>query len=301
MNIETILKELNVPYTCENNKVFETLGLVQSDLSVPYCTFLTDLKYAKDMNPYAVVILTTTEIAAQMEHDDICICTVEAPRRTFFMMHNYLGDDPKYIRPSFETTIGENCNISPLACIAKKNVRIGNNVVIEEFVSIKENTTIGNDCTIRTGCVLGKQGFEFKEDENGNLFPTKHLGGFVVKDHVEIQQYSCIDKAVYPWDNTVIGEYSKIDNLVHIAHGVKIGKNTMIVANSGLGGRVTVGDNCWIGFGATIRNGVKIGNCARANMGAVVTRDIADDEAVSGNFAIEHHQFLKNLKDSISE
>ena len=97
----------------------------------------------------------------------------------------------------------------------------------------------------------------------------------------------------------MIEDFCKIDNSVHVAHAVKVGKCTMIVANSGIGGRVTIGNNAWIGFGCTIRNGITIGNNSRVNMGAVVTKDVLDGQAVSGNFAVDHSIFINLMKSVI--
>ena len=51
-----------------------------------------------------------------------------------------------------------------------------------------------------------------------------------------------------------------------------------------------------MGFGTTISNGLCIGCSARANIGAVVTKNVGDNESVTGNFAIEHKKFIENLK-----
>ena len=297
MNINEILTEMKIEHKCLGNTEFETLGLTDYAYGSSVCTFITDAKYAKNLKPDTAVALITDDMADRLSCRGLCI--VDDPRKTFFTMHNFLADRAEYKRPSEPSKIGNNCRISPLAYIAEQNVVIGDNAVIEEFVSIKENTVIGNNCIIRAGSILGGEGFEFKRDDNDNLFGVRHTGGVILCDNVEIQQSTCVDRAVYPWDNTVIGEYSKVDNLVHIAHGVKIGRNTMVVANSGIGGRVVIGDNCWMGFGVTIRNGIKIGNDARANMGAVVSRNVNDGASVTGNFAIDHQIFLKNLKNSV--
>ena len=42
--------------------------------------------------------------------------------------------------------------------------------------------------------------------------------------------------------------------------------------------------------------GLNIGKSARINMGAVVTKPVMDGQSVSGNFAVEHHEFLKFMK-----
>lgn len=94
----------------------------------------------------------------------------------------------------------------------------------------------------------------------------------------------------------MIGDNVKIDNLVHIGHGVKVKQNTMIVANSGIGGRTEIGENVWVGFASTIRNGLKVENNSRINMRAVVTKEVKEGQAVSGNFAIEHDRFIHHMK-----
>lgn len=65
------------------------------------------------------------------------VCIVEDPRLTYFRLHNYLSKDALYNRPCFPTQIGANCKISNHAVIADRNVVIGNNVTIEEFVVIQ--------------------------------------------------------------------------------------------------------------------------------------------------------------------
>lgn len=68
------------------------------------------------------------------------------------------------------------------------------------------------------------------------------------------------------------------------------------MACSLLGGRVQSGENAYFGPNCTVKNGLKIGKNAKISMGAVVTQDVADNETVTGNFAIEHSKFLKIFK-----
>jgi len=46
---------------------------------------------------------------------------------------------------------------------------------------------------------------------------------------------------------------------------------------------VIIEDDVWIGIGAIVLKGVRIGRAARIGAGAVVTRDVPDGAAVSGN------------------
>lgn len=278
-----------------NEKEFETLGILASKSGKTMCTFIDDEKYINDLKDSFTMIMTTREIYNQLNKKDFGFYIVDNPRIEFFNLHNRLAESNKYVREKFKTKLGNNCHISDKAFIAPENVIIGNNVVIEEFVSIKENVVIGDNSIIRAGTVIGSVGFEFKRNEN-KIIPVKHIGGVVIGNNVEIQYNSAVDKAIYPWDDTIIGDFTKIDNLNHIGHACKIGKNVMMPAGSIIGGRVEIGNNAWIGIGSVIRNGMIIGENARTNMGAVVTKNVADGEAVSGNFAIKHEVFINNIK-----
>lgn len=297
MILSKILIEMGVAYKCQNEREFSSLGLANYNNGDAVCTFLEDIKYLESISSNVVMVITNEKTAMNLinRNPSFGVCQVEKPRVTFFQLHNYLSKSNQYSQATFPTIFGDNCRISTHSIVAEKNVIIGDNVVIEPFCVIEENTVIGDNCIIRAGCKIGSEGFEFKK--NGDeVFGVKHVGGVRIGKYVEIQSNACVDKAIYPWDNTIISDYCKIDNLVHIAHGVKIDKRSMIVANASIGGRTVIGEDAWVGVGAQIRNGISIGNKARVNMGAVVSKSVNDSENVTGNFAIEHDIFIANLK-----
>ena len=286
------------PYRIAGERPFEVLALCASDAEKANLIFLDSEEYLPSVKPSVAMALTTETLAQRLLDQGVGVCVTARPRVLFFLLHNFLSEQADYVRPRFETAVGKGCEISPLSCIAAHNVRIGDRVVIEEFVTIRENTVIGNDVVIRAGSRIGGPGFEFKRSGDG-ILAVEHVGGVVIGDHAEIRQNVCIDRAIYPWDDTVIGESCKIDNLVYIAHAVKLGRNVLIVATSGVGGRTVVGDDCWIGLGASVTNGTSMGRHSRANIGSVVTKPVPEGCSVSGNFAIDHERFLENLKNSI--
>lgn len=278
-----------------NEHEFETLALCGAEIEQKFCTFIDDEKYVKELAENATMIIATHEVGGALAEMGRGVVLTDCPRNFFFKLHNFLAENQTYTGPTWQTHIASSAHISELTYISKQNVSIGENTIIEPFVTIYPNVEIGNNVIIRSGAKIGGEGFEFKK-ENGGILSVKHLGKVKISDYVEIQNNSCVDKAVYPWDATILEEHVKVDNLVHIAHGVKIGKSTMLVAQSGIGGRTVIGENTWIGFGATLRNGIQVGNNARTNMGAVVTKSVEDGAAVSGNFAIDHKKFIEQIK-----
>jgi UDP-3-O-[3-hydroxymyristoyl] glucosamine N-acyltransferase len=280
MNLSVILSALDIDFDSRGDQSFDSLGLNVQSNGTRMCSFIRDEKYIGAMSVDIKLLITTRECAEFLDGFDICI--VENPTLVFFSVHDYLASDPVYRRPARNTTIGEGANISKFACIAESNVEIGKNVVIEEFVSIKENTAIGDNSIIRAGSVIGGEGYDPKKRLDGILGIVKHLGGVAIGENVEIQCNTCVDRAVYPWDDTVIGDSTLIDNLSHIAHAVKIGNNARI-AGATIPGRVVIGDGAWIGPSSVVINGASIGEGARVNIGAVVLRDVPAGVSVFGN------------------
>lgn len=294
------LPQIGITCRCINEKEFDSLGLAGYNDGKNVCTFLAAAKYAAGLSSGISMIITSEKVFDELSNagglgDAYGICIVDNPRLTYFLLHNALCSSKEYCRPEFPTKIAESAKISPLAYIAPTNVVIGENTVIEEFVSVKENTVIGDDCVIRTGTKIGGPGFEIKNDGSKTITVT-HIGGVRIGNNVEIQQNSNVDKAIYPWDDTVIEDHVRINTLVQIAHGDKIGRFTEIVAHASIQGRVVIGENVWIGPGCVIRNGISIGDNARVNMGAVVTLSVPAGEAVSGNFARSHALLIDEMK-----
>lgn len=283
-------------YQVVREKEFETLALCGAVVYSKVCTFLDDIRYKDSLQSNVTMLITTPEIADTLENSEYGLVVTKTPRLLFFLLHNLLSDDLRYARNTEETVIAKSAKISEMSYIAPQNVRIGNNVVIEPFVMIYPNVTIGDNTVIRSGVKIGGEGFEFKHTPEGNM-PVKHLGGVIIGNNVEIQNNSCVDKAIYPWDNTILEDYVRTDNLVHVAHGVKIGKGSMITAGVTLAGRIEIGQEVFVGPGATVRNGLKIGDNARVNMGSVVTKTVENSQAVSGNFAMEHGKFIEHMKE----
>lgn len=277
---------------------FDILGLSNTECNgKKILSFIEDKKYLEEAlnNRDITCFITTKELCDLIREQGYGVLCAENPRYVFFELHNTLSENPTYRRAAFKTTIGENCKISPLAYIEPDNVQIGNNVVIEEFVSIRGNCVIGDNCVIHSGAQIGGSGYEFKKKEDG-ILDVEHCGGVIIGENTIVWSGSSIHKAVYPWDNTVIGDFARINSNSHIDHGAKLGNRVKICAGCIVSGRCSIGEDAVIGPGAVISNRIRVGRNATVSLGAVVTKDVEDEVRVTGNFAIAHEEFINRLK-----
>ncbi|NNE99801.1 MAG: UDP-3-O-(3-hydroxymyristoyl)glucosamine N-acyltransferase [Pyrinomonadaceae bacterium] len=179
-------------------------------------------------------------------------------------------------------SIGENTNIGEGSEIhdgsrVGRNVTIGNSSIVNPNCVIYDNVTIGNNCVIHSGSVIGADGFGFVRGEDEYIkFPQ--IGTVVIEDNVEVGANSCIDRGAL--GETRIGEGTKIDNLVQVAHNVTIGKRVVIASQTGISGSVTIEDDCVIGgqvgFGdhCTVESGAVIGSQAGVLPGKIVREGV---------------------------
>ncbi len=259
-------------------------------------TFCDDEKYCKEINSNSNItgVFTNDKTHPKIIPSKIRILTTN-PRYVFFKLHNFLAITTKKFVLS---KIDPSSQVHHTAYIAEKNVTIGKNCKIMPNATILEDVTIGDDCIIHAGAVIGVEGFEYKKLED-EILTVVHDGEVIIGNNVTIGANSCISKGLLN-KNTIIENNTKLDNLVHIAHGVQIGSNCLIAASACIAGSVTIGNNVWIGPNAVVSSGVTVGNHAFVTLGSVVIKNVNDNEKVSGNFAMQHLQFLKNYNKQTS-
>ena len=279
----------------EKDGEFNWLGLTAEDYEgKKVLTFLNDEKYYKEIenNKSITCIITTDKVVQKIEKGKYGIIISKNPRKDFFELHNKLVKEDFYFTKK-ENKISEKAIISKRANIGEYNIIIEDNVIIEAGVTIYENVTIKKGSIIKSGTILGTDGFQYVKDKE-DIIKVDPAGELEITENVIIHNNSVIDKGIF--GKTFIGENTKIYNLVHVAHDSKIGKNVFLTAGVIVCGRVKIGDNSYLGPNCTIKNGLILQENSKVSMGAVVTKDVKNNEVVTGNFAIPHEQFIKNLK-----
>ncbi len=185
--------------------------------------------------------------------------------------------------------LGENVRIGAYSIIGA--CQIGDDTEIGEFVKIFDCVTIGKNCEIRESSTIGGKGLGYYKGKNGELVHIPHLGKVVIDDNVHIYPFVNIDQGTL--GTTKVGKGSAIDHHVHIGHNASVGENSVLVCGTVMAGGSKILNDCFIGGNTQIRQKCVIGNRVITGMGAVVVKDIPDNEVWAGNPAV----FLKTTPD----
>jgi len=291
-DVKDLVNATNKDITFFHSKKYESLA---STTKASYCITTKQLSNILPQNCEAIEVnnvLVSTSIVTKMFYpdsvtDDFDDKTLNIEKTSFekSVMHGQnilIGKNVK---------IGANCSIGHNTII-ESNVVIGDNCSIGSNVIIR-NTLIKNNVSILDGCVIGKKGFGFFPNKDGNIrYP--HIGIVIIEDNCEIGCGSTIDRGSL--SNTIIGKNTFIDNQVHIAHNNKIGENCIIAGQVGFAGSSSLGNNVMIGGQAGISGHLKVGNNVQIGGGSGVIKDVPENSKVMGYPAKDLKRFIKENK-----
>lgn len=280
---------------------FDILGLVGKEYPAEskVLSFLGNDKFIEQfLANNTSGVICTDDIAkkiCEVYMGGICVC--ENPKKLFFQFHNHLANTTDFYGGKLPTSIDASSTIHSSAIIAKHNVFIGKNVYIGAHVVIHTGSIIHDNVIIRDSSIIGTPAFYYYgEDDSKHL--VESVGKVILENNVELHSNVVVEKGVLG-GSTVIGQNTKIDNMILIGHDSHIGRNCTIAAGTSLAGGVYIGDGSFVGLAAAFSPNVRVGCNVKVSIGAVVTKDVPDNTQVSGNFAIDHGQFLTNLKKSL--
>lgn len=265
-------------------------------LSSPLPEHLCFAKSAAMLNDHAAELRGAMVLAPSdtAPIEDVCIIGVDNPRAAFAAVFHALFQLPPAPDIAKSATIGASATLADDVAIGPNSV-IGEGVTLERGVVVRANVVIGpnvrvgRNSVIKSGAIIGEEGFGYEKDAQGNNLRIPHFGSVVIGEQVEIGAGTVIcGGTITP---TVIEDHVKIDDLVFIAHNCRIGRNSLIIAAAEISGSVDVGENVWVGPNATIINGIKICDDAFIGLAAAVTKPITEPGIYAGNPA----RFLRKL------
>ena len=298
MKLSDWTEQLGCPCTLVSDGEFQTLEQCTRIRGEEALTYLESPKYAYALeNPRISCVICTLEVQSLIPARISGMVVTKTPKVAFFMLHNDLVRH----REKRPTVIDPTANVSPLAYVAPYNVVIGKHVELQPFAVVNEGSVLQDHVRICSGTVIGAQGYTVIKGDGDRAFIGLDAGRTVIEEGVQIGSNCNIECGALQLDTTRIGAYSMIDNGVLIGHGTVIGKRGLIAAETEVSGNCTFGDRLWIGVNATVSNAVTVGDDVKISLGAVVTKDVPSGETVTGNFAIPHRIFMRNLKASLAE
>lgn len=271
---------------------FDGIGDNDSAHRSAILSFISEPHYieAANANPRIAGVFCT-EAAAPALRTGLTAVVVDDPKYFFFTLMDHLARNH---HRAFPTTMGEGCTIAPSAVVSPTSVRLGRNVTVEPGAYIAPGTLIEDDVVIRANATVGVDGFQHQRTRHGTVSPL-HDGWLHVGCGSEIGYSASISRG-FSYRATTIGEDVKIDALAYVAHGASIGSGSTVCAHVAVMGHVLIGERCWIGPGAVVTSRATVGANAKISLGSVVTTDVPADERYSGNFAMPHGQFIRDLK-----
>jgi UDP-N-acetylglucosamine acyltransferase len=165
-----------------------------------------------------------------------------------------------------------------------RNAQIGENVVIESFVSIAadvvigDGTWIGPNAVIMDGSRIGK---------NCKIFPGAVIGGIpqdlkfkgeettvVIGENTTVREFVTINRGTAAKGTTIVGSNCLLQSYSHIAHDCLLKDYVILGSYAGLAGEVVVDDHAIVSPYSAVHQFCHVGKHAFTGGGSLVRKDI---------------------------
>jgi UDP-N-acetylglucosamine acyltransferase len=175
------------------------------------------------------------------------------------MSHSHLAN----VHP--EAKIGKNVVIEPFATV-RANVEIGDNSYIASNAVIWEGARIGKNVKIFPGASISAvpQDLKFAGEETETI----------IGDNTVIREFVTISRGTADKFKTVVGRNCLLMAYVHIAHDCEVGNNCILANTVQVAGHVTIEDWAIIGGASALHQFVKVGAHVMISGGSLVRKDV---------------------------
>jgi UDP-N-acetylglucosamine acyltransferase len=161
--------------------------------------------------------------------------------------------------------LGPGVVVGPFALVGP-DVEVGAGTEIGPRVHIERNTTLGEDCRIGTGAVLGTepQDLKFKGE-------TTRLE---IGDRTVIREYATLNRGTAASGRTSVGSDCLLMAYTHVAHDCELGNHVIISNGTQMAGHVLVEDWAVISGLVAIHQFVRIGAHAFIGGSSRIPQDV---------------------------
>ncbi len=255
-------------------------------------TFLSNVQYRSQLqSSRAACVVVSTQIKDEALKRGSTVVVEDAyvywAKLTQYWASLINRDDEPLIHPSAfvhsSAKIDPTARIGPM-CVVEAHAVIGKGSWLKSRVTVSQACTVGEDCILHSGVVIGADGFGFALENKGWL-KIEQLGSVRIGNQVEIGANSCIDRGAL--GDTVIEDGVKLDNLIQIGHNVHVGANTAMAGCVGIAGSARIGAHCTLGGGAIILGHLQLADHVHISAASVVTHSLLQPGTYSGVFPID--------------
>jgi UDP-N-acetylglucosamine acyltransferase len=168
-----------------------------------------------------------------------------------------------FIHP--DAKIGQNVIIDPFVTI-EKNVEIGDGTRIYSHAVILEGARIGKNCQIFPGAVISAipQDLKFVGEETTA----------VIGDNTIVRECATVNRGTASKGTTIVGDNCLLMAYSHVAHDCILGNNIIIGNTTQLAGEVEIDDYAIVSAGTLVHQFSRIGAHVMIQGGSRISKDI---------------------------
>jgi len=169
--------------------------------------------------------------------------------------------------------LGTDVEVGPFSIIGP-NVKIGDGTVLASHVVVEQWTTIGENCSIHSGAILGgkPQDQKFKGERSYLNIGNRNI----------IREYVTIHRATGEGNATTIGDDNMLMAYCHVGHNCTLGSGIMMANMVGISGHVVVEDKVVFGGMVGVHQYVRIGKMAMVGGYSKISQDAPPFMMVDG-------------------
>lgn len=169
--------------------------------------------------------------------------------------------------------LAEDVSVGPF-CVVGAHAVLGRRTRLESHVAIEPHTTLGEDCHVRQGAVLGgpPQDHKYKGERSYVIIGDRNI----------IRECVTIHRATGEGEATRIGDDNMIMAYCHIGHNSELGNGIMMANQVGISGHCVVEDRVVFGGIVGIHQFVRIGKFAMIGGMSKVVTDVPPFMMVDG-------------------
>lgn len=170
--------------------------------------------------------------------------------------------------------LGSGVEVGPYSVIGP-GVKIGSGTTLAAHVLVERDTTVGEECRIYKGAVLGTDPQDLK-------FKGEHTV-LEVGDRTVIREYATLNRGTSASGRTAVGSDCLLMAYVHVAHDCELGNHVILANSVNMAGHVVIEDWATVGGITPIHQFVRIGAHAFVGGGSRIPQDIPPYCRAAGN------------------